>query len=549
MPMLDDAMFDPATYAPTAGMLAQMFGTPTQGGAPPAGWAPGMAPPMDVPYPPGGLPSGPMSNGDGGKLMPVPVPPPSAGAQVDQAALPPNSTPATDIPRGNVPETSMLGRLGDGALDFLKGANEWRKNNRATLMALGAGMAGSQSLGQGLSRGMQLALPAQQQDLAQQKQNQTARWLVEKKGMSPQEAEAVVNNPEMMKQLLPRLMGAKQLKWTKVGTDALGGDKMGWIDEAAGKRYDDSGKEITAATASGGAGGVGDLDSSLIGEEYLNQKAIPPELRAAVKDYVSSMSMPTGNPRKGPAQAVKFIAEKYANDLGLPVDEAGFAGRRKMITDLNSSGNSSMGGILSNGKSAFDHLANLSDKYAALGNFNGPDIPGGGNIGMAGNVIGNRLLPTPAQKDALAQAADNALKYGQESTKFYAGSGGGEGERMAALRNIDPRSSSSMEQAGFLETEKQLMLGRLSQKEAQLRTEMGPAFLAKHPVMTPELQKSIEKIDANIARLRGQGAPAAPGQAAAPAAGPSTTPTEGSTATGPNGVKVILRGNKWVPVQ
>ena len=72
MPMLNDADFDPASFAPTPGMLAQMFATPMQGGAAPAGWAPGMAPPVDVPPPPGGIPPGPMSSGDGGALMPVP---------------------------------------------------------------------------------------------------------------------------------------------------------------------------------------------------------------------------------------------------------------------------------------------------------------------------------------------------------------------------------------------------------------------------------------------------------------------------------------------
>ncbi len=546
MPMLDPAMFDPATFAPTPGMLTQMFGTPTQGGAPPPGWAPGMAPPVDVPPPPGGLPPPPMSSGDGGALMPVPaMPPPSppAGAYAQAGA---GDGPPVRSASGDVPPTSLLGRLGQkigGPIgDVIGGFGDWAQNNRSTLMALGAGMAGSQSLGQGLNRGMTLALPAQQRDIAEQKQNQTVKWLVGQKHISPQEATALVNNPEMLKQVLPRLMGAKQLKWTDISEDPITGTKeKGWIDEASGQAFDRFMRPLQPGSA--GSSGMGNIDSSLVGEDYLNQKAIPPEMRAAVKDYIANMSMPTGNPRKGPTQAVKFIAEKYANDLGIPVDEAGFAGRRKMVTDLNSSGNSSMGGILSNGKSAFDHLANLSDKYAALGNYNGPDIPGGGNIGMAGNIISNRILPTPAAKDALAQAADNALKYGQESTKFYAGSGGGEGERLAALRNIDPRSSSSLEQAGFLETEKQLMLGRLSQKEAQIRTEMGPAFLAKHPVMTPELQKSIEKIDANIAKLRGQGG-AAPTAPSAPAAAVPITATNPKT-----GVKVRLEGNRWVPVQ
>jgi hypothetical protein len=264
------------------------------------------------------------------------------------------------------------------------------------------------------------------------------------------------------------------------------------------------------------APGVSKLDSTLSGDAYLKQ--FSPEVQSAVKNYLEGGTMPTGNPRlQGLAQMAKTIAQKYGPEVGIPADDAEFAARRKMRTDLAGSAPNSAGGILSNGKSAFEHLANLSDKMTDLGNYNGPNVPFGGAVAAAGNYIGNAITPTSETKGKVAAFNDNALKYGQEATKFYAGSGGGEAERMTALRVLNPTSSSANEQAAFLQTEKELMLGRLRQKEAQVRDTLGQSYLDRHPVTTPDLVESIYKIDSNIAKLRGQEPPPKP---EAPAARP-----------------------------
>lgn len=200
--------------------------------------------------------------------------------------------------------------------------------------------------------------------------------------------------------------------------------------------------------------------------------------------------------------------------------------RMKMQADLSASGNSSMGGILSNGKSSFAHLADASDKMADLGNYNGPNVPGGGHVAATGNFIGNVIAPSSETKAKQTAVNDNLLKYGQESTKFYAGSGGGEAERMNAMKTLNPAFASGNEQAAYLRTEKGLMVDRLIEKEKQIRDVMGPEYLEKHPVMTPELQAHIKRIDDNVAKLEGkassgEGAPSAAAPAeksAAPAA-------------------------------
>lgn len=217
-----------------------------------------------------------------------------------------------------------------------------------------------------------------------------------------------------------------------------------------------------------------------------------------------------------------------------PTFEAGTSkARQKMQADLSASGNSTMGGILSNGKSSFAHLADASDKMADLGNYNGPNVPGGGHLAAAGNFIGNVVAPSSDTKAKQTAVNDNLLKYGQESTKFYAGSGGGEAERMNAMKTLNPAFASSKEQAAYLRTEKGLMVDRLTEKERQIRDVMGPDYLEKHPVMTPELQANMKRIDDNIAKLEGT-APAAeksiagtkPAAHAVPSGGPDRSAIE-----------------------
>lgn len=203
------------------------------------------------------------------------------------------------------------------------------------------------------------------------------------------------------------------------------------------------------------------------------------------------------NPIDGPAMQLLLTKhpEWSIND---------FKAKSVLRADLAKSSPNSMGGILSNGKSAFGHLATLSDNLADLGNANGPDFPGGGHVATVGNYVGNAMFPTSDTKAKIVGVNDNALKYGQESTKFYAGTGGGEGERMAALQTLNPKTMSGQEQAAFLRVEKDLMIERMRQKERQVRETLGDEHLSKKPIFDSDLQASIKKIDANIAKLTGK---------------------------------------------
>jgi hypothetical protein len=119
----------PMTAPPVASPAAMAPATPASAGAGPAPIWPGM---LNAP-----LPSDMVG---GGYPRPAPAPAAAPVPPPASAALPATSTPATgpiDTP-APVPPTSMLGRIGD-----------MLNNRSSTLLALGAGLMGSQNLGRG----------------------------------------------------------------------------------------------------------------------------------------------------------------------------------------------------------------------------------------------------------------------------------------------------------------------------------------------------------------------------------------------------------------
>jgi hypothetical protein len=104
------------------------------------------------------------------------------------------------FPNGVFPEGSILDRM-------LKSLGDWRDQNRLTLMAMGGGLAGSQSWGQGLGRAFTAAAPAQMADIQQNRQNQTALALQQKYGLSAPLALAAATNPATMTAILQKQLG------------------------------------------------------------------------------------------------------------------------------------------------------------------------------------------------------------------------------------------------------------------------------------------------------------------------------------------------------
>lgn len=482
-----DSLFDPSTYSGSNGLLDRllpMLQYPTQqpGSGFPQSQEPQASPIMVGNYS-------------------MPRIGPASAYQPDPAALPPNAQPTQgQLPSGQpVPQDASQAMPLPPAL----GGNMLGGNFGAGLQSFVNTPGGllPKLLG-GISAGM----TGQRTDpVGMQQQNLKAQYDSLVPVLGPQKALLAVMNPEAGKTLLQEaLTNKEQFKTIK---DALGGEHGYWINEReqtmrpAEPGGSTSGGSLTVGQPQILASGVQSYNPNLTGEDYLKQ--FSPEVQAAAKSYINGDVMPSGNPRtQGIANFAKTVAQKYGQDTGLPVSDATYAAKRKMQTDLASSGNSSIGGILSNGKSAFEHLKTYSDKLVDVGNVS-HDYPLGGLMARGQNYIGNEL-GSSKQRGKVTAANEAGLKYGQESTKFYAGSGGGEGERMAALKANDATKASGEEMAGFLQAERDLMVGRLNEKEKQVREVMGDKWVEDHPIITAELKKTITDVDANIRRLRGE---------------------------------------------
>jgi hypothetical protein len=320
-------------------------------------------------------------------------------------------------------------------------------------------------------------------------------------GLTPQQAQLAILNPEAGKTLISEALTNKE-KYQKTGVDAFGNENYGFVNE---RDQTINGKPIGQGDAGGGAQtsggflapGVKSIDSSLTGDDYLKQ--FSPEIQAAVDNYVQGKSTPTGNPRKGFTQTVKMIAQKYGADTGQSVDDATFAARKQMRNQLSSSAPSSLGGQINIGNTAAGHLADLTEKAVGLGNWDTGLAP------LTSLVNSARGLGTEqaAKMEALKGAAQH---YGQEITKFYAGSPGGTAERDRFIESVNG-ARSPKELAAILSTEGELMRSRLDALGGQISGVLGPEGTKQYPVLRPDGQAALAKVEENVSRLRG-GTPA-----------------------------------------
>jgi hypothetical protein len=258
----------------------------------------------------------------------------------------------------------------------------------------------------------------------------------------------------------------------------------------------DTPTDVTPQNIKTVASGLGDMSKE--GPEYL--ATIPPDRQGILMGMLDgTVQPPTSFAMAKPYWQNMIAAAKH---LDKNFDETNWGGRHTMNNQLAMSSNSSMGGILSNGESSFKHLAEFTQSAAGLGNAS-HDYPGGGMIAHLQNTIGN----TGGGSNTFAKIKainDNLSHYGQEATKFYSGTGGGVEERMNALKEMNPTSTSSEEMAAYAEKEKGLMLDRLNTKLQQIRNvygeQQGNRIIAQH---MPDIQRNIAMIDANVARLNG----------------------------------------------
>jgi hypothetical protein len=307
-------------------------------------------------------------------------------------------------------------------------------------------------------------------------------------------------SPEAAKTILPELFTNKE-KFQQTGEDAFGNKQYGFVNEREQTINGRSVGQGGGASESSGflAPGVKNIDSTLTGQDYLKQ--FSPEVQAAVQNYVDGKSMPTGNPRKGFTQAVKQIAQKYGADTGQSVDDATYSARRTMRNQLSSSAPASLGGQINIGNTAAGHLADLTQRALELGNVDTGIAP----LTSAVNNVRGLGTEQAAKMEALKGAAQH---YGQEITKFYAGSPGGVAERDRFIESVNG-ARSPKELAAILATEAELMRSRLDALGGQIKGVLGEEGAKQYPVLRPDGETALRKVEENVSKLKG-------GQSAAP---------------------------------
>lgn len=501
----------PATPAPLPQLAAQAgILTPSIGqlGAP-TGQLPAPAPnpadpesmPLPIPLPEARPPGAPGSTdlSSANRTPPVDLITPAQKeglAKIAPTVVGDDARPTTAMPSSPFGASSILDRL-TGALGS-------RSN---TLLALAAGFAGAPSIGQGISRAAAAAIPARAADIKEQLTTQGQRMTTAallKAGVPMQLAVAAQSNPALMKMVSENYLTDRKSEIKEVKTkDAFGNETTRLV---AVNPYDLSSKDINAGGASGGtaatsggpsffAPGVTAPDPTKVGPDYLAQ--FSPEVQAGVKAYIRGDSLPTG--RQQLAQTIKTVAQKYGDDIGMPVSDQLYSQRKVFANSLGNT-NTGVGAQVKGFQQGLQHAVELSDKLVKLGNYNGL---GSEDVANAANFVKNR---TTGQQDiARGITTSSQALAGEIGKLFSGGQGGGVHERQTTQQMLGNINMSGPAAAGALESTIELMEGGLRTLE-QRRDELFPGgekprggdFRGKAE------EAAIEHIKKNIAILRGE---------------------------------------------
>jgi hypothetical protein len=283
-----------------------------------------------------------------------------------------------------------------------------------------------------------------------------------------------------------------QLEYKEIGKDPFGNPAYGFIDPSTRQVY-------PAKVAGTGGTGQGDLNNVNWDEPDADKflKQFPAPIQSQVHAYVEGRQMPTGNPRSGNVQQVKMVAQAYGDKTGMAADDTTYNARKTMRNNLSLGTPGSLGGQITNGNTAIGHLADLAESAAKLDNADWGFSPLSHAINATRNMFGDK-------SPIVQEMKDTALKYGQEITKFYAGSGGGVEERTRFEQAVS-NANTPKELAAVLSREAQLMQSKLGGLEVSIRQTLGDAFLKDHPIVREDSKKALNRLEDSISKLNGFG--------------------------------------------
>ncbi len=375
-----------------------------------------------------------------------------------------------------------------GAANFSSGGNP---------IAMLANVARGFSTGQRMDR--QGMAEAQQQGLY------TA---LRQKGVDHPTAIAAMASPEIMKELGQ----FKQPQFVpNIGSDKFGQPRPGFIDPRT--------QTATLPNMAGGAAvpQTGGGDPSLTGEDYLNSldKGTGAQVKAMLE---GRMSPPSGMAAKTPYwQRMLDMAASAEPGFDLTKWTQRQAGNK----DFYGGGKSAE--MVRAANQTIHHVGELIGSMDKLSNTQSPQY----------NAVGNYINTNVLGKGAVTEFLPNAHAVAEEMSKVFKGANLSDAEIHQWEKSLNENMSPEQQRAsvGKLMT---LLNGSLSALETKRRSSLGDALSdQKGPLLDKESQHTLDKVNKWIG-----GESVAPAAKAAP-----------QTATGPNGQKLILRGNQWVPIK
>lgn len=324
-----------------------------------------------------------------------------------------------------------------------------------------------------------------------EQRNATYDFLV-KRGLGGEEARALVMNPDLMKSVLPTLVGNKSMAtFGVIGEDQLGGKRYGWIDPRT--------QSVTAVNIGGAGPSAGGMDPSLSGDALIG--AISKQLGPGEAEKVRSIAegrqpYPTGRVAATPyGRWLIDMVGQYEPGL-----DATMIGRRRVFNQqLGSAQPNSIGGQKTLMGTALGHLAEVADSAIAVDNTDGM---GFAPVAHGWNAVKNWAgTASAANANALAEKVD---RFSGEVGKLYSGSqGGGVTERDETRSRFGPMKSAS-ELAAALEASKGLIVSKLEALQRQQDEIFGANGKGRTDFLGDHGRAAMAKIDARIAQLRGQ---------------------------------------------
>jgi hypothetical protein len=454
-----------------------------------------------------------------------PMPPPGADAMA-QGMIPPQGAPAPQsappmsqppgLPSMAPGSATLAGMFGnsDGS-GFLNGLHNFIGQHQNALAGLGAGIASG-----GLQRGVGGMAQGGQMDYQRQMQMnalQGTYQALQGAGLPEPVARAAALNPEVLKAVAPSLYARQQL--TDLGTDPLTGMKRP-------ATYNPITGELTAISPSGGTPGGGTTSDQLFNQiSDARQKGasqqdliqmLPPSLQEGVAAMIQGRAVPANLSMRG---AARDLTIRLAQEVDPTFDQTKIPERVKFATQMAETTPNSAGGQKQLLNTSLQHLAELSDHLVDLHNSNLSaisSIPGSGYLANGYNAVANSSANMSGAKNAVNIAAQNASG---EIGKLYSGAtGGGEREREATASRFSTNNPPEASASG-LETTRSMVLDKLNSLQNQRDQVYGKSGEGIYPLVDPQTKAALDKIDANIAKLRGQanGSTSSPTQATKPA--------------------------------